>query len=271
MLELSAATALSLVERLASVGVAIGCLEILAYPAPLRDAGLMSWEVGQLRNRWLAGRRTAALLGGLLGHRATLVATALRLVAALALASGLTGEPLRGVCAAVVALATITFSLRSPFGLDGADQLSAFIFVGLTFHHAIGSAWMGELVLWCLALQVSLAYCTSGIGKVFSRTWRDGSAIPGVVGTLNYGSAGMAKWLAGKRGLAQAIAWTVILTETVFPLALIGPEPLTLALLVGGLAFHVGNAVVMGLNTFFWSFVATYPAVLYCAARLRPF
>ena len=32
-----------------------------------------------------------------------------------------------------------------------------------------------------------------------------------------------------------------------------------------GVAFHVMNAVVMGLNSFFWSFAATYPAVIFCA------
>jgi hypothetical protein len=33
--------------------------------------------------------------------------------------------------------------------------------------------------------------------------------------------------------------------------------------------FHVMSAVVMSLNTFIWSFVATYPAILWCHAQIR--
>ena len=37
-----------------------------------------------------------------------------------------------------------------------------------------------------------------------------------------------------------------------------------------GLAFHAGCAVLMGLNCFFWSFVATYPAIILTSTRLGP-
>lgn len=30
-----------------------------------------------------------------------------------------------------------------------------------------------------------------------------------------------------------------------------------------GLLFHLANALVMGLNSFIWAFVATYPAILF--------
>jgi hypothetical protein len=36
-----------------------------------------------------------------------------------------------------------------------------------------------------------------------------------------------------------------------------------------GILFHVANAVIMGLNTFVWAFVETYPAILFCAVSLR--
>ncbi|MFE3793433.1 hypothetical protein KHQ06_28615 [Nocardia tengchongensis] len=28
---------------------------------------------------------------------------------------------------------------------------------------------------------------------------------------------------------------------------------------------HIGTAILMRLNTFLWAFLATYPAVIYCA------
>ncbi|MEZ4299384.1 MAG: hypothetical protein R3B70_30820 [Polyangiaceae bacterium] len=35
-----------------------------------------------------------------------------------------------------------------------------------------------------------------------------------------------------------------------------------------GLMFHLANAALMGLNTFVWSFSATYPAILFCRGSL---
>jgi hypothetical protein len=31
-----------------------------------------------------------------------------------------------------------------------------------------------------------------------------------------------------------------------------------------GALFHLLNAFMMGLNKFFWAFVSTYPALIYC-------
>jgi hypothetical protein len=65
------------------------------------------------------------------------------------------------------------------------------------------------------------------------------------------------------------LAWSVILTECLFAVALLTPFPITLAILIGGAAFHIMSGLVMGLNTFIWSFVATYPAILWVQARVH--
>ena len=36
-----------------------------------------------------------------------------------------------------------------------------------------------------------------------------------------------------------------------------------------GLLFHMFNAFVMGLNKFFWAFLSTYPAILYCNYQIE--
>ena len=48
------------------------------------------------------------------------------------------------------------------------------------------------------------------------------------------------------------------------PHPLVGSQP-SLALLIGGASFHIGAAILMRLNTFLWAFVATYPAIIFCA------
>jgi hypothetical protein len=83
-----------------------------------------------------------------------------------------------------------------------------------------------------------------------------------------YGAAPADAFLRRHPALLPWLSRSVVAAECLFPLALVTPLPVSLALLAGGLAFHLLAAVFMGLNTFLWSFAATYPAILYCAARL---
>jgi hypothetical protein len=60
----------------------------------------------------------------------------------------------------------------------------------------------------------------------------------------------------------------VIVGECGFPLVLVASRPLRRAMLAGGLLFHAAVALLMNLNTFFWSFAAAYPALEgYCHSR----
>ena len=56
---------------------------------------------------------------------------------------------------------------------------------------------------------------------------------------------------------------TIVVTEALFPLVLLVPHSIGLYFLVGGALFHASCAFVMGLNSFFWAFVATYPAIYF--------
>jgi hypothetical protein len=53
----------------------------------------------------------------------------------------------------------------------------------------------------------------------------------------------------------------VIAFECAFPLALIDARLLSLL----GIAFHVVNARVLGLNRFLWAWLAAYPALWFWA------
>jgi hypothetical protein len=63
--------------------------------------------------------------------------------------------------------------------------------------------------------------------------------------------------------LAYALCWGTILFESAFVMAPILPQQALLVLLAVAATFHVAVAIIMGLNGFVWSFVATYPAILY--------
>ncbi|HEY6033401.1 MAG TPA: hypothetical protein VIV58_04055, partial [Kofleriaceae bacterium] len=69
--------------------------------------------------------------------------------------------------------------------------------------------------------------------------------------------------------LRRPIGIAMVITEAAFPLALLGPWWLVLAFFAWGVVFHVANAVLMGLNSFLWAFVATYPAIAFAWTLLH--
>jgi hypothetical protein len=59
------------------------------------------------------------------------------------------------------------------------------------------------------------------------------------------------------------LSLAVVGWECLFPLAFLLPWPYGIGFLAAGALFHAANAILMGLNTLFLSFLATYPALLY--------
>jgi len=73
--------------------------------------------------------------------------------------------------------------------------------------------------------------------------------------------------LAGRPRLLLAASWAVMLFELLFPLALLHPAALVAAL-AGAALFHLANALLFGLNRFFWVWLAAYPALLWFQHRV---
>jgi hypothetical protein len=59
----------------------------------------------------------------------------------------------------------------------------------------------------------------------------------------------------------------VILFELAFPLTLLSQEALIAGLVIAAV-FHLANAALFGLNRFFWTWLAVYPAILWLQDRL---
>jgi hypothetical protein len=148
-------------------------------------------------------------------------------------------------------------------GGDGAEQMGMLIFA------SIGIAvlpWPSEgrmlAATTFIAAQLSLSYVAAGIAKLVSPVWRSGEALPAILSTSNHGHP-LAARFANKYPLLSLFGcWSVILFECTFPILLFGPDWLIVAALGIGLMFHLGCAVLMGLNSFVWSFPAAYPCVI---------
>jgi hypothetical protein len=53
-----------------------------------------------------------------------------------------------------------------------------------------------------------------------------------------------------------------------YALAWLAPPPLCLVILGLAAIFHIGIARILGLNLFFWSFVATFPATYWVSTNM---
>jgi hypothetical protein len=261
---LTAADARNAVESIAAVGVCISSLEWLTHRRPLADDGLFSWSVFSLQTRWLAAGPIARVIRTAIGYRGLLALLIARLAVGAALIA--TSHPQwRAYFVLFLAGSSLALRVRLPIGGDGSDQLSTLLFVALGVGYIAGTPWAMSLSLWFVAAQGALAYATAGILKLVERGWRNGEYLFRVWGTTTYGAQWINSVIRGHRWLAIVASWYVIAFEVTFPSVIVAPRPLGLAILVMGVTFHVTTAVTMGLNTFLWSFVATYPAIVWCA------
>lgn len=187
---------------------------------------------------------------------------ALQIMAATALLVGVARTP------AVLALWVLGLwqlhRFHGPYN-GGSDKMIMLALTALGLAH-LWPDW-ADLAVAYLAVQVILSYLVSGWIKIVSPDWRSGRALQRVFAQSNYpASAALRGWADHPRLLLMA-SWSVILFELAFPLGLLRPELLYLALALAAV-FHLANACLLGLNRFFWAWISTYPAVIWLQGQL---
>ncbi len=210
-----------------------------------------------------------ALLDALLAPRAYQAMLLLRLTLALALMAGLLRGPL-GLVGALLLFATaclLLFRWRGAFN-GGSDFMTLVGLTGLLIAQVTGAAASPELGwragLGYVALQSLSSYFVSGWVKLLRPEWRSGAALPAFLDTGVYGPLA-AQSAYRHPGLARAVAWGFTLWEGLFPLALLDLR-LAAGFCASATLFHFMVFWHFGLNRFFWAWLATFPAILYCAA-----
>lgn len=225
------------------------------------DRGLLSWRVLSLRSHWLY---QSPLLEPVYHHRGVAVMLALRLACAVAVIWPLQGWFRVAMLAAIVATGWL-FKLRKWLSEDGSDQMGQVVATG-TLLTALGLQWQDLLLSLAgtllIAGQLTISYFLAGAAKLISLEWRSGRALIGIMGTEGFGHDFAARVASSSAWFSIAFCWLLILGETVFPAAVIGPGPVLEVFLAVFALFHVATALFMGLNTYVWAFLAAYPSVL---------
>ena len=252
---------------LLGAGQMIAALEFLSVRREFGDGGVYPWRVMRLtappRPEPLRRVREA-----LFGSPGVVVLLILRLLSAATLVFA-SAPSILLVATLSLAVLLVAFSVRLRWAQEGADDMSVQVGLGLAAFAVCRSLGAPSVGLYYIAAFSALAYVTAGATKLVEPLWRSGVALAWVVNLRSFGASWAAHLLLPRRRLRVLLCWAVMLAEVCFPLAVLLPAGGLVAVLAAGLAFHLALALCMGLNTFVWAFLATYPAVLLVWNDLR--
>lgn len=251
-----------LCSRLAGVGLIVSSAEQLSL---LHDFGRGGAYDSRVTTVWLGAAATHVTHALATRTEFLVLALVARLSAGLVL---LLSSDTTALMTASWTLTVVTmFYIRWRYrygGEDGSDQMMTIMSVAFAASLLLDfDKRVAPLGIYFIGSQACLAYVTSGTAKLVSPQWRSGLAIRGVLATRTYGMTHWANSFQTWLSLALAVCWATIVLQTAFIFAPILPETPLLILCCLTAVFHALVAVIMGLNGFFWSFVATYPAIIY--------
>lgn len=261
--------AASLARTLSAVGALIGALEVMVVSRNYAPGGIFSWNVLRTQNALLASPRWSAYFDAALSRKGVVALNGVKAAAACVLLVPHLPSAVYAAACLLIVVVYCVLVLRSGSGHDGSDQMLVILMSGLFLYFSQPDGFIGAAGLWFIAAQALLAYLASGVAKLASPTWRRGRALRLIFHTATYGSRSVSQLLDRWPVLDALGCWSVIVVECGFIAVLVLPPHAALAVLALGALFHAGTAVTMGLNVFFWEFVATYPIVLACAALLQ--
>jgi hypothetical protein len=251
-----------------SIQVILTSAELLGHLPIYGAGGLLSWKYIKPSKKsfvegWMSGR-VFELFFSIPG---IVTLNCLRLILALALLAIIrAGAPETYMTGAIlgITLSTLLLTVRNVYSNNGADQLLLIILIALCISR-IGPAggpirFLSILFVGC---QSTLSYFTSGFFKLLQPNWRNGTSLRDILSTGTFGHP-LLKRLMDSIPLAYKTGSAVVIYgEMLLGLCFFLPPGFAVFLLMGGVLFHFAVAVTMGLNTFFWAFLATYPAVYF--------
>jgi hypothetical protein len=190
----------------------------------------------------------------------------LRLCAALWLAVQGASLPLIGFL--FVGNLLILIRWRGAFN-GGSDFLTLVVLTGLFISQVVGAfgnvqlGWQAGF--WYIAIQAITSYFMSGAVKLLRPEWRNGSAMTIFLNGAIYGPLSATHPLRNK-WLAMLGSWGFIVWEILFPFSLLDPRLAAVFCAVAAL-FHFLVFWFFGLNRFFWAWLCSFPAIIWCSAQ----
>ena len=258
--------AFAMAAVVAAVGSLLHAIELVVIRRELAAGGFLNWTV--LRNAHPALLRStlAPWADGMFTPPGFFGLVWLQIVASLAIIVSPSGPP---VWALGSVLATrILCNVRNAPAMIGADQMHVVVLAACFLQALVPIPDVAVVCGWFVCLQLLLAYVTSGVAKAVSPLWRGGIALRQITRSRAVGLKVAFEWASRFPALAITVCWATIVFEIAFPWLIVGGPSSATVFLAAGLLFHVGIAVVMGLEAFFWPYVAAYPLAYRCSMMM---
>jgi hypothetical protein len=246
---------------LLAVAVAVNCAELIYSRYDVSSRGPLAWSVlRSFHRRAQANGALGRFLDKLYADRFVVASYILSLLSAASLAV-IRGRAL-AVPIALILICHVGLHDRNRYGFDGSDQMRTIICVGLLGYWLSPNSFCEAVSLAFIGLNSAVSYLIAGIAKLISPIWRRGEAVGLIVATESYGGQ-TSRRLLGRTAASRLLSWSTIAFECFCPLLLLlGPKGYV-SFAVLAISFHVGIALVMGLNSFVFAFGAALPALGY--------
>lgn len=166
----------------------------------------------------------------------------------------------------LLAVTGIIVGYRNAASNNGADQIHNITIIALAIAFIGHNSYLIKIASAAfVAFQAALSYLTSGAYKLINRDWRNGNNLRAILGTGVFGNRSVKVFLDKSPNLYILISFAIIFGELMLSMAFFMPPSICLLILISGLLFHICVALVMGLNSFVWAFLATYPCIYFIA------
>ena len=251
-------------ELLFAINVGIQTLEYWRMRSAMLGDGLWVWSIQRqdIPTLWMRH----CLDGLFLPHNFSALLV-LRGIALITLATH--GSNLINIGFLFISNLAILIRWRGAFN-GGSDFMTLVVLTGLLMaqivSHFAGPELGWRAGFWYITLQSITSYFLSGSVKLLRREWRNGNAMTIFLNAAIHGPLSANHWLR-KPWLAALGSWAFIVWECLAPLALLDTR-LAAAFCLIAAFFHFLVFWFFGLNRFFWAWLATFPAIVWCAGQI---
>ena len=249
---MNAAQALWISEKLVAWAIFLQALELLLLRQKTSDTGIWRWQSLKPEFGFLG-----TLLSPVMQGRGWLLVLIFQAVASGSVLAGWSTPVLLWSLAAAVLLGSMRF--LGTFN-GGADCMTLVILLSVAGAASFGATEPAcRVTLGYIAFQSLLSYTVAGLVKLREPAWRNGTALGEFLKLPQYAVPTTLRLALSNPVYSRWIGYGVIVGELAIPLLLF--TSFAPVALIGGVAFHLTNARVFGLNRFFWAWIASYPAL----------
>lgn len=245
---------------LSSISIIISAFEWFALKQHLMSNGIFSWTIRSLS---IKNKLQKKYINLLFNYPNLLSLYVIQILAGITIFFSKNHPISISICCGIISLISITLNFRTKEGLYGADKMSRLILITGALCFIFPTLKIIFFGLYFISFQLILSYGTAGWIRLFQPKWRDGSDLKLVLRQHTYSNKIIWRLIENNRFPLKSTAILILVFECSFVISLFLPTPFFFIYIIFGIIFHLTNAIVMGLNTFVWSFLSAYPAIIW--------